>query len=164
MASVVLGGRALYLRAGAIQRWCRGCVGQSVDVQICVPFISICCWRGRTCVSLWRWGIGVICVQPIAIRSAIFWVICSLCMCVVSVSGCTAGCAYVSMGLMYCLYTKVMSSLDCSNVLLVSAWRTLSRVFALVFTLSVCGENLIFFVICHSERGEIVGLGYGYVG
>ena len=74
----------------------------------------------------------------------IFSVTCSFFMCVVDVSGCHAGWAYVSMGLMYCLYTRVMSSLDWPNVVLVSARRTLRRVFALVFMLSVCGENLIF--------------------
>ena len=72
----------------------------------------MCCLRGRTSVSLWMWGIGVVCEQPVAIRSAIFCVMCSLFMCVVAVSVCHAGLAYVSMGLMYCLYTRVMSSLD----------------------------------------------------
>ena len=98
----------------------------------------------ETCVSLWRWGIGVVCVQPVAIRNAIFCVTCNVFMCVVAVSRCHAGWAYVSMSLMYCLYTWVMSSLDWPNVVLVSARRTLRRVFALVFMLSVCGENLIF--------------------
>ena len=32
LATVVRGGRALCLRAGALRRWCSGCVGQSVDV------------------------------------------------------------------------------------------------------------------------------------
>ena len=45
---------------------------------------------------------------------------------------------------MYCLYTRLMSSLDRPNVALVSARRTLRRVFALELILSVCGENLIF--------------------
>ena len=57
-------------------------------------------------------GIGVVCVQPVMIRSAIFSVICSLFMCGVAVSGCHAGWAYVSMSLMYCLYTRVMLFLD----------------------------------------------------
>ena len=35
----------------------------------------------------------------------------------------------------------VMSSLDCPNAVLVSAWRTLNRVLALVLMLSVCGLN-----------------------
>ena len=83
-------------------------------------------------------------MQPVAIRSAIFCVTCSLFMCVVAVSGCHAGWAYVSMGLMYCLYTRVMSSLDWPNVVLVSARRTLRQVFALMFIMSVCGKNLVF--------------------
>ena len=39
-----------------------------------------------------------------------------------------------------------MSSFDWPNVVFVSAWRTLRRVFALVFLLSVCEVNLIFFL------------------
>ena len=31
LATMVRGGRALCLRAGALRRWCSGCVGQSVD-------------------------------------------------------------------------------------------------------------------------------------
>jgi len=73
----------------------------------------------------------------------VFCVTCSLFMCVVAVSGCHDGWAYVSMGLMYCLYTRVMSSLDWPNVVLVSARRTLIRVFALVFMLSMWVVNLI---------------------
>ena len=49
----------------------------------------------------------VVCVQPVANRSAPFCVICSFCVCVVFVSDCYAGWAYVSLGLMYYLYTKV---------------------------------------------------------
>ena len=55
---------------------------------------------------------GVVLVQPVAIRSAVFCVVWSLWMCVSAVSGCQAGCAYESMGRMYCLYTRVMSSLE----------------------------------------------------
>ena len=90
--------------------------------------MSMCCLRGRTCVSLCRWWIGVVWVQPVAIRSAVFCVICSLFKCVVAALGCHDGSAYVSMGLMYCLYTWVMSSLDRPNVVLVNARRTLKRV------------------------------------
>ena len=37
-------------------------------------------------------------VQPVAILSAMFCVLCSFCMCDSDVSGCQAGCAYVRMG------------------------------------------------------------------
>ena len=62
-----------------------------VPFLIMMKGIAISCFervwlRGRTCVSLWVWGIGVDCVQPVAILSAIFWVICSLFMCVVALS------------------------------------------------------------------------------
>jgi len=55
---------------------------------------------------------GVDRVQPVAMRSAVFCVICNLSKCVSAVSGCQAMCAYESMGLMYCLYICVMSSLE----------------------------------------------------
>ena len=55
---------------------------------------------------------GVDFVQPVAMRSAVFCVICNFSMCVSAVSGCQAMCAYESMGLMYCLYICVMFSLE----------------------------------------------------
>jgi len=54
---------------------------------------------------------GVVFVQPVAMRSAVFCVVCSFWMCVSAVSGCQAVCAYESMSLLYCLYICVMSSL-----------------------------------------------------
>ena len=51
-------------------------------------------------------------VQPVVILRAVFCVVCSFLICVSAMSGCQAGCAYVRMGLMYCLYTVVMSSLE----------------------------------------------------
>jgi len=79
---------------------------------MCVPLIRMCCLSGRTSVSRWRWCVGVVFVQPVAMRSAVFCVVCSFWMCVSAVSGCQAVCAYESMGLMYCLYICVMSSLE----------------------------------------------------
>ena len=38
-------------------------------------------------------------VQPVAMRSGVFCVVCNLSMCVSAVSGCQATCAYESMGL-----------------------------------------------------------------
>ena len=51
-------------------------------------------------------------VQLVAIRSAEFCVVCSLSVRVFAVLGSQEGCAYERMGLMYCLYTWVMSSLE----------------------------------------------------
>ena len=51
-------------------------------------------------------------MQPVAILSAVFCVTWSFCVCVSAVSGCQAVCAYVKMGLMNCLYTVVMCSLE----------------------------------------------------
>ena len=47
------------------------------------------------------------------------------------------------MGLLYCLYTRVMTSLDSPNVVLVSVQRTLRHVFAFVLMLSAFGLNVI---------------------
>ena len=49
--------------------------------------------RGRTCVSSCRCCVGVDFVQPVAMRSAMFCVFCSLSVCVIAVSGCQAVCA-----------------------------------------------------------------------
>ena len=81
-------------------------------------------------------------MQPVAMRRAAFCVRCSLCKCVSARLGCQAMCAYVRMGLMYCLYSVVMSSLECPNVVCVSALRTFKRVLAGVFILSVCCLNV----------------------
>ena len=51
-------------------------------------------------------------LQPVAMRSAVFCVVYNFSMCVPAVSGCQAMCAYESKGLMYCLYIRVMSSLE----------------------------------------------------
>ena len=59
---------------------------------------------------------------------ALFWEICRFCMYVAFASSCHAEWAYVSICLMYCWYTWVMSSLDRPNVVLVNARRTLKRV------------------------------------
>ena len=64
-------------------------------------------------------------------------------MCDFAVSGCHAGWAHVSTGLMYCLYTRVMSSLNYPNVVLVSVRRILRRVLVLLLMLSVCVLNVI---------------------
>ena len=98
-------------------------------------------------------------MQPVEILSALFRVICSCCMCVVSVSGCPAVWLYVSIDLMYRVYTRVMSFSDWPKVVLVSTRRTLSRIFALVFKFLLCGMKVIFchmsYVICHMSYGNI---------
>ena len=89
-------------------------------------------------------SMGNICVQTDAIRGALFWVICSFCMCDSAVADCLTNWPYKSMDLMHCLYTRVLSSLDCLNAVLASASRKLSRVSALVvLILSVYGLNVI---------------------
>lgn len=70
-----------------------------------------------------------------------FLSIVSFCMFVSFVSGCYGVLAYVSMGLMYCFYTRVKSSLIWPNFVLASGWMTLRRVLALLFMLSVCSMN-----------------------
>ena len=43
-------------------------------------------------------------MQPVAMRRAVFCVVCSLFMRIFAVSGCHAVCPYVRMSLMYCSY------------------------------------------------------------
>ena len=82
-----------------------------------------------------------VCVQPVAIRSPLFCVICSFCMCVAAVAGFHAGCTYFSMGLMFWSHTIIMSSLDwLYNVLVCGRW-TLRRFLTLKFMFSVCVLN-----------------------
>ena len=86
---------------------------------------------------------GVDLVQPVAMRSVVFCVVCSLSMCVSAVSGCQAMCAYESMGLMFCLYVCLISSLEWLKDVIVSAGKTFRWVLALVLILSVCCPNVI---------------------
>ena len=115
------------------------------NADVCTSHELVLLERKYQCFSMedWRLGISFVCVQPVAIRSALFWFICSFCLYLVFVSDCLAGWVYVSMGLLYCLYARVMSSLNWLIVVLVSARKTLRRVSALVFMFSVCGMKVI---------------------
>ena len=63
-------------------------------------------------------------------------------MCDSAVSGCCAGTAHVSMGLMYCFYTGLGPYLGCPNVVLASGWRILIQDFVWMLMLRVCGLNV----------------------
>ena len=108
-----------------------------------MPLMSIWSLRCRMCVSSCRCVIGVVRVQPVAMRKALFCVVCSFLMWVWAMSGCHAVCAYVSTGLMYCLYILVVSSLECPYVVWVRARMTFSLVLAFVLMLSVCCLKVI---------------------
>ena len=56
------------------------------------------------------WWIGTELGQPVAIRSAEFCVVWRQSIWAFALLGSQEGCAYESMGMMYCLYTLVMSS------------------------------------------------------
>ena len=73
----------------------------------------MCVASGRTRVSSCRCVIGVVRVHPVAIRSAVFCVRWRVSRCVLAMSGDQAVWAYVRMGLMNCLYSVVVSSLEC---------------------------------------------------
>ena len=79
---------------------------------MCAPHIHMCGERKDACLLV-DWSEGAVVVLPVAIRSAAFCVRWSFSMCVVAVSGDQAVWACVSMGLMNCLYSVVMSSLEC---------------------------------------------------
>ena len=55
---------------------------------------------------------GVVFVQSVVMRSAVFCVVCNFWMCVSAVSGYQALSAYESIGLIYCLYICLMCSLE----------------------------------------------------
>ena len=78
--------------------------------------MSMWCLSGRTFVSLCRCATGVDCVHSVAMRSALFCVICSFLMCVSAVSADQSVCAYVRMGRMNCLYSIMLCSLECPKV------------------------------------------------
>ena len=98
-------------------------------------------------------------MQPVAVRSAAFCVVCSLLRFVSLSSGCQAVCAYVSMGLMYCLYTVVICSLECPYVVCVSALSTLSLDSAFVFMFSEC-----FLKVAMGSRVTPRRVGFGFTG
>ena len=128
------GGCAPCLRTGALRLWCRGCVGQSVDVWMCVPLKHVLLEMEYQCFSVEMRDRGCLCAIGCNLKHSIC-VICSFFMRVVFVSGCNAGRAYASMSLVYCLYTRVMSSLDWPNVVLVSGRRNLRWA---ILTLCLC--------------------------
>ena len=118
-------------------------MGENVLVKACVPLMSMCDLRGRTCVSSCKCCMGVVLVQPVAMRNAVFCVICNLSRCVLAMSGCQAVWAYVRIGRMYCLYVVVMSSLECPYVVCVRALMTFRRVLAFVLIVSVWCLNVM---------------------
>ena len=63
---------------------------ESVEVNACVPLMSMWDLRGRTSVSSCRCCMGVVLVQPVAMRRAVFCVVCNRLMWVFAVSGCQA--------------------------------------------------------------------------
>ena len=65
------------------------------------------------------------------------------------------------MGLMYCLYTRVMSSWGTPNAVLVSVRRTLKRVLILLMILSRCVLNDIPLPYVTSSVVVMLGLGMG---
>lgn len=117
-------------------------MGCSVCAINCVPRMSMVFCSGRTLVSSCRCEMGVDCVQPVAILSAVFCVRCNVLWCVCAVSGAQAWLAYVIIGLMNCLYSVVIDSLECPYVVFVSARSTLSLCLALVLVSCVCCLNV----------------------
>ena len=114
--------------------WCRGCVRQSVYVWMCFLHKHVFLEREYQYFSVEVRDRDCLCAVSCDSKRFIC-VICSFFMRVVFVSGCNAGRAYASMSLVYCLYTRVMSSLDWPNVVLVSGRRNLRWA---ILTLCLC--------------------------
>ena len=72
----------------------------------------MCCSSGRTSVTWCRNHIVIVLEQPMVIRSALFWVVCSFQICDAADAGCLAGWTYDRMHLKYYLYTRVIFFFD----------------------------------------------------
>ncbi len=83
---------------------CSGCCVLSLAAaKICVPLIFMCSLSFTTRVSLCKCSIGVVSVQPVMIRKALFCIVCSVLWCVSERFGAQAVLAYSRTDLMYCL-------------------------------------------------------------
>ena len=93
---------------------------------------------GRILVSSCKWLMFVSSVQPVAVRSAAFWVVWSLFMCVLLVIGAHTVEAYSSMGLVTVLKVFVNVSFCLPHFVDVSAFSMLRVLSAFSFVFSVC--------------------------
>lgn len=84
--------------------WCRGCSGCCVFCLSCDACRVRCCFIGRIFVSSCRCWVLVSSVHPVAIRSAVFCIICSLFVLVSDIMGAQIVLAYSSMGLVMAVY------------------------------------------------------------
>ena len=63
------------------------------DAKNCVPLMFRCCLMVRILDSVCMCSVGVVCVLPRMILSAVFWMVCSLFSCVLDMAGCQEGLA-----------------------------------------------------------------------
>ena len=123
--------------AGWFVRWCSGWSGSWMSVWYCFSCSCKCVLMGRTLVSSCRCCVFVSVVLPVAMRNAVFWMVCSLFDCVSVMIGDQMVLAYSRMGRVMALYVFVMVSLDLPHVVDVSDLRMLI-VFWLCWLYFVC--------------------------
>ena len=93
---------------------------------------------GSIVVSSCRCWMSVSLVHPVASRSAVFWMICSLLMFVSDVRGDQIVDAYSMTGRVMALYVAMIVSFCLPHVVDVSAFRMLTDFFALIAVLLMC--------------------------
>ena len=111
--------------------------------RICVPLRSRWSLILRTFVSWCMWSVGVVAVQPVIIFSALFCMVWRVLWCVSARFEAQAGLAYSITERMNCLYTVVVVSLLCPNVVWASDLRALSLGVTLFFIFVMCCLKVI---------------------
>lgn len=112
-------------------------------MRYCFACSERCSEIGRTCVSSCRCCMLVSCVQPVAIRRALFWIVCNLLVLVSDMMGDQMVDAYSRRGRVIVLYVDIMVSFCCPQVVDVREARMLSVLLAflvmlLMWVVNVC--------------------------
>ena len=119
-----------------------GCVECLVCVFRLFACSCRCCLRGSMRVSSCRCCVLVSCVFPVAMRSAVFCVICSLLMSVFEMMGDHMVDAYSMMLRVYALYVCISVSLCCPHVVPASAFSMLMVLCAFCLVVCMCWLNV----------------------
>ena len=109
--------------------------------SICVPLKSRWSLILRTFVSWCMWSVGVVLVQPVIVFRALFCRVCNVLRCVPERFAAQAGLAYSITERINCLYTVVVVSLLCPNVVWASDLRALSLAVHLFLMFVICCLN-----------------------
>lgn len=125
---------------GRSVRWCRGCSGFSVFCLYWDACSLRCSLSGSTDVSSCRCCMFVSCVQPVAVLSAVFCIVCSLFMFVFDVMGDQTVLLYSRMGRVIVLYVCISVSFVLPQCVDVRALIILSVCLAFCAVFCMCDE------------------------